>query len=76
MFGSTAIIEIGDYAIASNLNYAIYCGINSRAITNEYLIEAKERWGEQFIGIYYNDEPGGEMLDGHVALETVYTHRK
>jgi len=31
---------------------------------SSWLIEAKQRWGEHFIGIYYNDEPGGKMLDG------------
>jgi len=59
--------EIGDYAIASNLKFAAY--------TSGYLLPlsyyssaegvnaAKERWGEDFIGIYYYDEPGGDMLD-------------
>jgi len=61
--------EIGDYAISSNLNYAIYGSTSNWATTNEYLIEAKERWGEHFIGVYYNDEPGGEMLDAEVCLE-------
>jgi len=39
---------------------------------NRWLNEAKERWGEQFIGVYYNDEVGGYMLDKTVFLETAY----
>ncbi|GEM_PF-165521 len=74
---SEAINEIGDYACAANLKYAIMgstkssheCGINNRSL------EAKARWGEQFIGIYYMDEPGGNILDNGAtdiqALTTV-----
>jgi hypothetical protein len=74
--------EIGDYAIASNLNYAIYGskvnynlisynGTTYRTTLGLWLIDAKERWGEQFTGIYYFDEPGGNMLDGVAPLEQI-----
>jgi len=68
----TAVEEIGDYAVASNLSYAVYGGTRNTVISNKWLNEAKERWGEQFIGIYYNDEVGGYMLDRTVMLETVH----
>ncbi|MDR2700615.1 MAG: hypothetical protein LBC12_07470 [Nitrososphaerota archaeon] len=94
-----AMNEIGDYAIASKLNYAIYGSKANNYLTNDtiikefedrikenksysidgpinlfmdswlWFIEAKEKWGDQFIGIYYSDEPGGNMLDGRAALE-------
>ena len=73
--------EIGDYAITSKLNFAVcqnsryfwsYITSNKEFITiNEWAIIAKERWGEQFIGIYYRDEPGGDMLDKWVDLEII-----
>jgi len=72
---ATEVNEIGDYAIASSLNFAVY---NSKAVyysadmgsgINEWANAAKERWGERFIGIYYEDEPGGEMLDIDVVFE-------
>jgi hypothetical protein len=73
-----AMYEIGDYAVASNLSYAIHgsvsndVGLNNQLLY-DWLIDAKERWGKQFIGIYYDDEPGGKMLDRPVILEnTVY----
>jgi len=91
------VIEIGDYVVASKLNFAFS---NSRNIfpntgnsdvhlsitspdgylvveeeyvpagvrTNELANTAKQRWGEQFIGVYYEDEPGGDMLDKLVDL--------
>jgi len=70
--------EIGDYAIASKLNFAIYSSKNINYYSsndqhynnsnwniriNMFANAAKERWGEHFIGIYYYDESGGEMLD-------------
>jgi hypothetical protein len=70
----TAMEEIGDYAITLNLNYAISGGTGNTIGLNNWLNEAKERWGEHFIGIYYNDEPGGTMLDGRVGLEKNVIH--
>jgi hypothetical protein len=61
--------EIGDYAIASGLNYAVCGSIVTHRIVNSWLNDAKERWGEQFIGIYYGDQPGGKMLDITFVLE-------
>jgi hypothetical protein len=67
--------EIGDYAIASKMNYAVYgsnrvsAGLNDQALSN-WLVKAKERWGDHFIGVYYNDEIGGNMLDKSFSLET------
>ena len=73
--GDTAAMdEIGDYVVASNLNYAVHgsirddVGLNNQLL-HRWLICAKEKWGGRFIGIYYGDEPGGKMLDGSVTLE-------
>jgi hypothetical protein len=64
---STALDEIGDYAaVASGLNFAVYSGVDEAFQTNtwvEWIDSAEQRWGRQFLGIYYNDEPGGKMLD-------------
>jgi hypothetical protein len=63
-----AMNEIGDYATVSNLNYAVSGGsLNSNWI-NSWCIEAKSRWSEQFIGLYYYDESGGAMLDGKLTI--------
>jgi hypothetical protein len=67
MLDSTAMDEIGDYACASNLNYAISGSTRNARWIYSWLSEAKEKWGEQFIGIYYTDEPGGNMLDGQIS---------
>jgi hypothetical protein len=68
----SAMDEIGDYTIASDLNYAVSGGTGNTVGLTVWLNGAKERWGEQFIGIYYNDEPGGKMLDTSVILEKTF----
>ena len=76
---SEAINEIGDYACAANLNYAISGSTQSSHadLIKDISLEAKARWGEQFIGIYYMDEPGGKMLDnGASDIQSLTTANK
>jgi len=70
---NTAMDEIGDYAIASGLHFSVYSGVDEAFQSNEWIDAAEQRWGNQFLGIYYNDEPGGKMLDDYVALEEEIT---
>jgi len=67
---------IGDYVIASGLSfmvyksYKVYYTDNPADGTNKWANAAKERWQEKFLGIYYRDESGGDLLDGKlVTLE-------
>jgi glutamine cyclotransferase len=68
----TAIEEICDYAVANGLNVIINLGhIHSQQSWFWQLpsldgIKQRwtERWGAKFLGVYYNDEPGGIQLDG------------
>jgi hypothetical protein len=77
-----AMEAIGDYVVASNLNYAVYHSVHeyvglSNQVLGSWLISAKERWGEQFNGIYFGDELGGDMLDGKgIDLESITTRQK
>ncbi len=34
---------------------------NSLSVTEQW----KAQWGNKFLGMYYNDEPGGIQLDGN-----------
>jgi len=71
----TAVYEICDYATANGLSIIINIGIDSVTeddvttwFWDEDAVEFKanwtERWGEKFLGMYYNDEVGGIQLDG------------
>ena len=71
----TKVEEICDYAVSNGLSVIINLGIkdasNSSAwgwFWNQPSLEGiKQRWtqmwGTKFVGIYYNDEPGGIQLD-------------
>jgi hypothetical protein len=68
---ANAMDEIGDYATSAGLNFLVYSGVDE-AFQTDYWIEwidnATQRWGSQFLGIYYGDEPGGKMLDTYLSL--------
>jgi hypothetical protein len=60
------ITEIGDYAINSGLKFLFYYGHSLSGLASDANILAKyaeERWSSNFLGAYYNDEPGGKILD-------------
>jgi hypothetical protein len=67
----TLIEEICDYAVSQGLKIIINTGtiyIDSwfwKSMPLEDITESwQQRWGDNFLGIYYNDEPGGIQLDG------------
>jgi hypothetical protein len=64
----TATNEICDYAVASGLNIIVNLGVNwtySRVWTWQFpwFESAKQRYGDRFLGAYYDDEPAGMQLD-------------
>ncbi|MGD0450136.1 MAG: hypothetical protein ABSA79_03645 [Candidatus Bathyarchaeia archaeon] len=79
----TTVEEICDYAVANGLSVIINMGIKD--VTNpaswnwfwqtQSLDAIKQRWtqrwGDKFLGIYYNDEVGGLQLDAN--WRTFYT---
>lgn len=61
--------QIGDYATNAGLNIILYYGKSGDPNTCVSLLNiAKTRWGSHFLGLYYQDEPGGNMLDSQVTL--------
>ena len=74
----SAVYDICDYATSNGLNIIVNLGINSeyeRDVTTWFwdanLTDMKanwtQRWGDKFLGMYYNDEVGGIQLDGSWA---------
>ncbi len=61
----TATTEICDYAVNNGLDIIVYYGSLSwrREVVSAFLNATENRWGEHFLGLYYGDEPGGNMLD-------------
>ena len=67
MWDLNASEQICDYAVKSGLNVIISDDTNSLGpYLNAILSVAQTSWGSHFLGVYFNDEPGGKMLDGSV----------
>jgi hypothetical protein len=65
----TATEQIGDYAVNAGLNIILYYGKSGNPSTCVSLLNlAETRWGSHFLGLYYQDEPGGNMLDSSVSF--------
>ncbi len=63
----TALNEVCDYAVQANLKFIVYFDFISRIAYpwhQTWLDNAKERWGDKFLGVYLRDEPGGNQIDG------------
>src|ERR1035437_6317842 len=71
----SAIEEICDYAVANGLSVIVNVGVKDATKPSGWnwfwqqpsLDAIKQRWtemwGTKFLGMYYNDEPGGTQLD-------------
>jgi hypothetical protein len=61
----TAINEICDYAVDSGLKIIVYFGWfdHDHPWQILWLDYAKQRWQDNFLGVYYYDEPGGIQID-------------
>ena len=62
----TALNEVCDYAVKADLNIIVFFDFVSRIIYpwhQTWLDTAKEKWGDNFLGVYLFDEPGGNQID-------------
>jgi hypothetical protein len=57
--------EIGDYAVAAGMYFMPYFGVYVEDSLSVWLDNAKQRWGDHFLGVYYSDELGGKLLDDY-----------
>ena len=62
----TALTEISQYAVDANMSIMVYYDFvpfNNYTWLQPWLNTAKQKWGDQFLGIYLYDEPGGNQID-------------
>ena len=68
-FNKTALDESCDYIFNSGLNFIVlFTGIDMYNYSNGYtimnwMVDAQHKYGDQFLGIYKIDEPGGNQLE-------------
>ena len=67
-YNSTKLNETCQYIYDKGLYFIVYRDIAPRT---EWLKQAKERWGDRFLGFYVFDEVGGRQLDLHGDWVTV-----
>jgi hypothetical protein len=62
----TVLNEVCQYAVDAKMSVIVYFDFISYVgypWLHTWLDTAKERWGDQFLGIYLYDEPGGNQID-------------
>ncbi len=66
----TVMEQICDYAVDAGLNIIVYYSHNSGSgqSCDAFLANATAQYGSHFLGVYYDDEPGGKMIDGSINL--------
>jgi len=68
-FNRTALDESCDYISQSGLNFIVlFTGLDRYNWTGNYritdwMVDAQQKYGDKFLGIYKIDEPGGNQLD-------------
>ncbi len=64
----TSLNEVCNYAVDAGMNIIVYFDFLPVATfpwLPTWLETTQERWGEQFLGIYLHDEPGGNQIDSN-----------
>ncbi len=77
----TAVYEVCDYAVAHGLSIIVNLGTRTDRVTWEWQFQVwkngEARWGDKFLGAYYDDEPGGAQIDydwnGFLSERVAYT---
>jgi hypothetical protein len=80
-FNQTALNEACDYVVDSGLHLIVFFTDSENEMYSYtifgWMVEAKQKYGDKFLGVYRYDEPGGNQLDHGpsmlIANETNYT---
>jgi hypothetical protein len=59
-YNVTILDEVCQYVYDKGLSFLVY---TERFLSRQWLEDAKNRWGERFLGFYVWDEIGGKQLD-------------
>ena len=57
------LTEVCQYLYDSGLQFATYTHLNISIPQAEWVSNARQKWGDQFVGLYAYDEPGGSQMD-------------
>lgn len=74
----TALNQVCNYAAQANLSFIVFFDFISLdhelgyPFHGEWVTSAEEKWGDNFLGIYLFEEPGGKQIDTGLFDEFVY----
>jgi hypothetical protein len=68
------VTEIGDYAISKGLSFLPFFSTYSTAMLIPWTQNAKQHWGNKFLGLFYGEERGGKMIDGPIQYTDPQTN--
>jgi hypothetical protein len=83
----TALNEICDYVAEAGLSFIVFFDFISLGKYvdpfhdeypwhEEWVLTAKEKWGEKFLGIYIYEEPGGKQIDTGLFDEFLHDNER
>ncbi len=68
----TTLNEVCQYVYDKELFFIVY---RERAPQTQWMIDAKTKWGDRFLGFYFSDEFGGRQLDQvHMVVQNAEDH--
>ncbi len=64
-FNQTSLNEACDYIVDSKLHFIVLFADSTKYSYSifDWMVEAKQKYGDKFLGAYRYDEPGGNQLD-------------
>lgn len=69
-FNQTALDEACDYIVDSELHFIVLFtdSMQYSYVIFDWMVEAKQKYGDLFLGVYRYDEPGGNQLDKGASM--------
>ncbi len=62
-FNVSKLNEVCQYVYESGLYFVIYTHPTEDSNQTRWIEDARQRWGDRFLGVYAGDEPGGRQID-------------
>ena len=63
-YNRTKLDEVCQYVYDSGLYFIVYKHPTEKINQTRWIADAKQKWGDRFLGVYLFDEIGGRQIDG------------
>jgi hypothetical protein len=62
-YNITSLNEVSQYVYNSGLYFSLFMHPTSNYNQSQWVIDSRQKWGNQFLGLYAYDEAGGDQID-------------